>query len=592
MTDASNISLTLYSQTDVGMVRSGNEDNFLILDLTTGSSWTASDPANESLLKFTQGYYGSLLAVSDGMGGALAGEVASRLAVETVRDRMLQLQAHKVYRQLPFHERLRLSIEEANLLINGESVSNPEHKGLGATFTAAAVEGNRVFFAQVGDSRAYLIRQGKIIRITKDQSLVQQLIDAGQITEEEAETHSYRNVILQALGAHGNVNVEVNSLKLCANDTLVLCSDGLSGKVRADEIVRMIDAANSLSSACEQLIALANERGGEDNITVLIVKFEGKTLGAPQADAMDLESLQRLPATPTELKWEITSETEPLSEARIDEIRPGATEQLPEPPPSHFTKSQGERPRVSSEFPKTGERRPRTEPITSVFSAEEFEDVKDVKDLKSYSPTPPKPPESGEPQNKDSTEPLAVTNTKPHSQSYRSPVAAVESHTAKLGDRTHASRFRMMLIAIYGIVAVLAAVLITFWYLSTQEQRRNDEARAAAIRQKELQNVEQKEALLSRVQDHLVTVERNLIATDAGRNTDRRRKLEEQLEKVKARFEGAKSLPADQIPEIERTCIDVEKKLTELQEDIEKLTERNMRGSLPRQGSSLYAVTT
>ena len=387
MTDASNISLTLYSQTDVGMVRSGNEDNFLILDLTTGSSWTASDPANESLLKFTQGYYGSLLAVSDGMGGALAGEVASRLAVETVRDRMLQLQAHKIYRQLPFHERLRLSIEEANLLINGESVSNPEHKGLGATFTAAAVENNRVFFAQVGDSRAYLIRQGKIIRITKDQSLVQQLIDAGQITEEEAETHSYRNVILQALGAHGNVNVEVNSFKLCANDTLVLCSDGLSGKVRADEIVRMIDAANSLSGACEQLIALANERGGEDNITVLIVKFEGKTLGAPQADAMDLESLQRLPATPTELKWEITSETEPLSDAPIDEIRPGATEPLPEPPPSHFTQSQGERPRVSSEFPKTGARRPRTEPITSVFSAEEFEDVKDVKDVKDSSKT-------------------------------------------------------------------------------------------------------------------------------------------------------------------------------------------------------------
>ena len=291
------------------------------------------------------------------MGGALAGEVASRLAVETVRDRMLQMQAHRVYRQLPFYERLRLSIEEANLLINSESVSNPEHKGLGATFTAAAVEGSRVFFAQVGDSRAYLIRQGKIIRITKDQSLVQQLIDAGQITEEEAETHSYRNVILQALGAHGNVNVEVNSLKLCGNDTLVLCSDGLSGKVRADEIVRMIDAANSLNSACEQLIALANERGGEDNITVLIVKFEGRKLAAPQTDSMELESLQRLADTPTELKWEITSETEPLSDPDGDEIRPGSTEPLPEPPPSHFTKSQGERPRVSSEFPKSGVRR-------------------------------------------------------------------------------------------------------------------------------------------------------------------------------------------------------------------------------------------
>ena len=150
----------------------------------------------------------------------------------------------------------------------------------------------------------------------------------------------------------------------------------------------------------------------------------------------------------------------------------------------------------------------------------------------------------------------------------------------------------MMLIGIYGIVAVLAAVLITFWYLSAQEQKQNDEARTAASRQKELQNLEQKEALLARIQDRLVTVERNLIATDAGRNKDRRRKLEEQLERVKARFEGAKSLPADQIPEIEKTCIDVEKKLTELQEDIEKLTEKNLRGSLPREESSLYPVTT
>jgi serine/threonine protein phosphatase PrpC len=589
MTDDSNISLTLYSQTDVGMVRSGNEDNFLILDLTTGSSWTASEPANENLLKFTQGYYGSLLAVSDGMGGALAGEVASRLAVETVRDRMLQLQAHRVYRQLPFYERLRLSIEEANLLINGESLSNPEHKGLGATFTAAAVEANRVFFAQVGDSRAYLIRQGKIIRITKDQSLVQQLIDAGQITEEEAETHSYRNVILQALGAHGNVNVEVNSLKLCGNDTLVLCSDGLSGKVRADEIVRMIDAANSLSSACEHLIALANERGGEDNITVLIVKFEGK-LAAAQADSIELESLQRLPGTPTELKWEISSETEPLSESHVDDIRPGATEPLPEPPPSHFTKSQGERPRVSSEIPKAGAvRRPRTEPITSVFSAGEYEDVKEVKDIQPFS-QPPKPPDSNEPKNSDSSEPSAGANANLRSQSPSVQMPAVESRTAQL-DKRQTARFRTMLIATYGIVAVLAAVLLTFWYLSIQEKKRIDEERTVAARRKQLENVEQREALLSRVQDRLVTVERNLIATDAGRNKDKRKKLEEQLEKVKAKFEGAKALPADQIPEIERACLDVEKKLSELQGDIEKLIEKHLRGGLHREESSLHSVT-
>jgi serine/threonine protein phosphatase PrpC len=237
MAELEMINLALYAQTDVGMVRSGNEDNFLILDLSTGKSWTATEEEAEELLTFSQGYYGSLLAVSDGMGGALAGEVASRMAVETVRDRMLQLQAHEAHGKIAFQERLRLSIEEANILINGESQTNPEHKGLGATFTAIATVGNKIYFAQVGDSRAYLIRQSQIYRITKDQSLVQQLIDAGQITEEEAETHSYRNVILQALGAHNNVNVEVSYLTLCQLDTLVLCSDGLSGKLYQDEIL-------------------------------------------------------------------------------------------------------------------------------------------------------------------------------------------------------------------------------------------------------------------------------------------------------------------------------------------------------------------
>ncbi|HMY76372.1 MAG TPA: protein phosphatase 2C domain-containing protein, partial [Blastocatellia bacterium] len=170
MADHPTINVALYAQTDVGMVRSGNEDNFLILDLSTGTSWSAGDEEPQELLTYQQGYYGTLLAVSDGMGGALAGEVASRLAVETVRDRMLQLQAHAHYGKLPFHERLRLAIEEANLLIHADGLANPAHKGLGATFTGVAINANKAYFAQVGDSRAYLIRGGKIARITKDQS--------------------------------------------------------------------------------------------------------------------------------------------------------------------------------------------------------------------------------------------------------------------------------------------------------------------------------------------------------------------------------------------------------------------------------------
>ncbi|MGH9769006.1 MAG: Stp1/IreP family PP2C-type Ser/Thr phosphatase, partial [Blastocatellia bacterium] len=295
MAELPTINLALYAQTDVGMVRSGNEDNFLILDLSSGRSWTASEEEPQDLLTYSQGYYGTLLAVSDGMGGALAGEVASRMAVETVRDRMLQLQAHEVYGKMPFHERLRLSIEEANILINGESQTNPAHKGLGATFTAVATIGNQVYFGQVGDSRAYLIRQEKIERITKDQSLVQQLIDAGQITEEEAETHSYRNVILQALGAHSNVNVEVSNLTLCNLDTLVICSDGLSGKIHQEEIARVIHEAADFKSACQRLIDLANERGGEDNITVVIAQVSGSGLTLSKSDTIEPQSLARSP---------------------------------------------------------------------------------------------------------------------------------------------------------------------------------------------------------------------------------------------------------------------------------------------------------
>src|SRR5947207_5616018 len=139
MTDTPIITLALYAQTDVGMVRSGNEDNFLILDLSSGKSWTASEEEHGGLLTFNQGYYGSLLAVSDGMGGALAGEVASRMAVETVRDRMLQFQANAAFAPFPFHERLRLAVEQANIHINNESMSNADYAGMGATFTAAGV---------------------------------------------------------------------------------------------------------------------------------------------------------------------------------------------------------------------------------------------------------------------------------------------------------------------------------------------------------------------------------------------------------------------------------------------------------------------
>jgi protein phosphatase len=289
--------------TNQGMVRPGNEDNFLVLNLSTADTWTPDsftvDPP-EHLTTFNQGHYGSLLAVTDGMGGALAGEVASSFAVECVRDRMLELQASPTYAKIPFHERLRLAVELANLYIFQKSSKHTEYAGMGATFTAAGFNGTTAYFAQVGDSRAYLIRDGHIRLITRDQSLVGQLVEAGHITEEEAERHTYKNVILQALGASPRINVVVDRVPLRNLDTMIMCSDGLSNKVRGEELKEIVDQAPTLKEACEQMIKLANERGGEDNITVLVAQVGG---GKLEAQAQDPASTAPLAAGPAGERW-------------------------------------------------------------------------------------------------------------------------------------------------------------------------------------------------------------------------------------------------------------------------------------------------
>ena len=293
--------IAVYAMTNVGMVRSGNEDNFLVLNLTTADTWTPekvnSEPAAH-LTTFPQSHYGSVLAVSDGMGGALAGEVASHHSVECVRDRMLELQASPTYAKIPFHERLRLSIELANLYIHQMSLRRSEYAGMGATFTGVGLYGTTAYFGQVGDSRAYLIRRGKVQKVTRDQSLVEQLIEAGHITEEEAERHTYKNVILQALGASPSVNVVVDRVSLRDLDIVLLCSDGLSSKVRQDEMVQLIDQSNSLKEACEALISVANHRGGDDNITVLIAQFTGGRLQPSDVDGSAATAPLQSPPNP------------------------------------------------------------------------------------------------------------------------------------------------------------------------------------------------------------------------------------------------------------------------------------------------------
>ncbi len=287
----------LYAKTNIGRVRSGNEDNFLVLDLGAHRAWTGSDGDEppDGLRRFEVGPKGVVLVVSDGMGGALAGDVASRMAVETVRDMLSggedgEGEEGACDPGTPLVECLKNATDYANFAIHKRSQEDPRCSGMGATLTAAAVTAEGVSLVQVGDSRGYVIRGGQIKLATKDQSLVQQLVDVGQISEQEAETHMFRNVILQALGAQPELQPVTGSVRVFRGDVLLLCSDGLSGKLRGDDMLRIVaESDGDLARACEALVDEANERGGEDNITVVLARLDGEDLPAPDTDRITVE---------------------------------------------------------------------------------------------------------------------------------------------------------------------------------------------------------------------------------------------------------------------------------------------------------------
>ncbi len=282
----------LHAKSDVGKVRRGNEDNFLVLELSKEKTWTGSDgtEAPTELGEFDLGDKGLVLVVSDGMGGALAGDVASRMAVDSVREMLMGSEEDDgCQSDLPLVDCLKNATVYANLAIHLKSQEDSRCAGMGATFTGAAVRDDMLDLVQVGDSRAYLIRQDQIRLATKDQSLVQQLVDVGQISEAEAETHMFRNVILQALGAQSDVTPVTGRIRLRRGDTLLLCSDGLSGKLKAEDIQNIVLSNPELATACTELIAEANARGGEDNITVVLARFNGDELETPTNDRITIE---------------------------------------------------------------------------------------------------------------------------------------------------------------------------------------------------------------------------------------------------------------------------------------------------------------
>src|SRR5947199_7977113 len=214
------------------------------------------------------------------------------MAIEAVRDVLLGSNADGAGCEpdASLVDCLKEATMQANRNIHNKSREDSRCSGMGATLTGAAIKGDKLDLVQVGDSRAYVIRGEQIKLATKDQSLVQQLVDVGQISEQEAETHMFRNVILQALGAQPDLAPVTGRVRVFRGDLLLLCSDGLSGKLRGDDILQVVaDSDGDLSRACEALVNEANERGGEDNITVVLARLTGDDLPSPDTDRITVE---------------------------------------------------------------------------------------------------------------------------------------------------------------------------------------------------------------------------------------------------------------------------------------------------------------
>lgn len=272
------IQISVFGKTDVGQTRDHNEDCFIVADLSTQNA-SLQPEVREHLV----GPKGSLLVVADGMGGAAAGEVASELATNAIYQHMITKwieDSDESPQQFAF--RLKEAVEEANGQIHQYAKDHPDLRGMGTTTTAVGVLDDQLFLTQVGDSRAYLVRNGEGFQLTKDQSLMQRLVDAGELTEEEAEKSERRNIILQALGPDPKVRVDLTNQQIRRGDAIVLCSDGLSGQVTREEITEaVVRNEKDLMAVSADLITLANDRGGPDNITVVVARFSGGGLDDP-----------------------------------------------------------------------------------------------------------------------------------------------------------------------------------------------------------------------------------------------------------------------------------------------------------------------
>ncbi len=229
------------AKSDVGRVREANEDSFLIAD--------------------------PLFVVADGMGGHIAGDVASSTAVKVIQDESGDASSENP-------GTLTKIISDANATIWDKAQSDPALRGMGTTCTLVLVDEDRVHIAHVGDSRAYRLRDGQLEQLTEDHTLVGRMVQEGRLSREEAQHHPQRSIITRALGVDQDVQVDLETVELSAGDRLLLCSDGLSSMVEDDSIESVLASESDPQRVADRLIDVANEAGGDDNITVVVIDFE------------------------------------------------------------------------------------------------------------------------------------------------------------------------------------------------------------------------------------------------------------------------------------------------------------------------------
>jgi len=252
------MALEAAGMTDVGLVRNHNEDNFFF---------------NTDL---------GLFVVADGLGGHAAGEIASKIVVDQVAkfiehtaDTETTMQPGSSSRFASLSEsRLKTAIQMSNKAIAENIILHPERETMGSTIVACLIEGKRVTMAHVGDSRGYKLSREGIQQITRDHSWVAEQVANGLMTKEEAKRHPFRNIITQALGNNSELNIEVHEFEITNSETILLCSDGLSGMISDEQILAIFNESSDLQNAARRLISKAIQNGGEDNITLVLARHD------------------------------------------------------------------------------------------------------------------------------------------------------------------------------------------------------------------------------------------------------------------------------------------------------------------------------